>query len=88
MPLTLIKTAVTEVTEYLKKEHPRSTVAFESAAFYYANSKPLFIKEDNHLVVLVCMPIVSEEHLVRVYKILTCPVPIIVPGQNLSELSL
>ena len=43
VPPALIKTFLAEVTAYLKKEHPRFTVAFESAAFYYDNSKPLFI---------------------------------------------
>ena len=74
-----------EVTAYLKREHPQFTVAFESAAFYYDNSKPLFIQEDEALVVFVRMPIVSEEHLFRMYEILTFPVPIVVPGQNKKD---
>ena len=81
VPPTLIKTAITEVTAYLKREHPCFTVAFESAAFYYDNSKPLFIREEEAVVVFVRMPIVSEEHLFRIYEILTFPVPIVVPGQ-------
>ena len=51
VPPTLIKTAVKDVTADLKREHPRFTVAFESAAFYYDNSKPLFIQENDALVV-------------------------------------
>ena len=85
VPPALIKTTLAEVTAYLKKEHPRFKVAFESAAFYYDNSKQLFIQEDNALVVFVHMPIVSEEHLFRVYEILTFPVPIVVPGQNKKD---
>ena len=81
MPPALIKTAITEVTAYLKREHPRFTVAFESVAFYYDNSKPLFIREEESVVVFVRMPIVSEEHLFRIYEILTFPVPIVVPGR-------
>ena len=81
VPPALIKTATTEVTAYLKREHPRFTVAFESVAFYYDNSKPLFIREEEAVVVFVRMPIVSEEHLFRIYEILTFPVPIVVPGQ-------
>ena len=85
IPPTLIRTAVKEVTAYLKREHPRFTVAFESAAFCYDNSKPLFIQEKEALVVFVRMPIVSEEHLLRKYEILTFPVLIIVPGQNKKD---
>ena len=59
IPPTLIRTAIKEVTAYLKREHPLFTVAFESAAFYYDNSKPLFIQEKEALVVFVRMPIVS-----------------------------
>ena len=81
VPPALIKTAITEVTAYLKREHPRFTVAFESVAFYYDNSKPLFIREEEAVVIFVRMPIVSEEHLFRIYEILTFPVPIVVPGQ-------
>ena len=39
VPPALIKTAITEVTAYLKREHPRFTVAFESVAFYYDNTR-------------------------------------------------
>ena len=81
VPPALIKTAITEVTAYLKREHPRFTVAFESVAFYYDNSKPLFIREEEAVVVFVRMPIVSEEHLFRIYEILTFPVSIVVPGR-------
>ena len=81
VPPALIKTAITEVTAYLKREHPRFTVAFESVAFYYDNSKPLFVREEEAVVVFVRIPIVSEEHLFRIYEILTFPVPIVVPGR-------
>ena len=81
VPPTMIKAAVAEVTAYLKQEHPR----FENAAFYYDNSKPLFIREQEQLVVFVRMPIVSEQHLFRVYEILTFPVPITVPGQDKKD---
>ena len=85
IPPTLFYAAVIEVTNYLKREHPRFSVAFTNAAFYYDNSKPLFVREDQHLVIYVRMPIVSEEHLFRVYEILTFPVPITVPGQSRKD---
>ena len=85
VPPTMIKAAVAEVTDYPKRNHPRFGVVFENAAFYYDNSKPLFIREDQHLVVFERIPIVSEEHLFRVYKILTFPVPITVPGQSRKD---
>ena len=47
---------------------------------YYDNSRPLFGKEEKHLVVFARMPIVSEEHLYRFFEIRTFPVPITVPG--------
>ena len=81
----MINAAVVEVTNYLKCEHPRFSVAFTNAAFYYDNSKPLFVREDQHLVIFVGMPIVSEEHLFRVYDILRFPVPITVPGQSRKD---
>ena len=73
------------MTNYLKREHPRFSVAFTNAAFYYDNSKLLFVREDQHLVIFVRMPFVSEEHLFRVYEILTFPVPITVPGQGRKD---
>ena len=150
VPPTMIKADVAEVTDYLKRDHPRFSVAFKNAAFYYdnssvyekyfeasdilyttsdilniinyyfilfprtscptfwhktsdmevktsdmsgcpttfhlhCNSKPLFIREDQHLVVFVRMPIVSEEHFFRVYEILTFPVPITEPGQSRKD---
>ena len=81
----MINAAVVEVTNYLKCEHPRFSVAFTNTAFYYDNSKPLFVREDQHLVIFVGMPIVSEEHLFRVYDILRFPVPITVPGQSRKD---
>ena len=51
VPSTMINAAVVEVTNYFKREHPRFSVAFTNAAFYYDNSKPLFVREDQHLVI-------------------------------------
>ena len=85
VPPTMIKADVAEVTDYLKRDHPRFSMAFKNAAFYYDNSKPLFIREEQHLVVFVRMPIVSEEHFFRVYEILTFPVPITEPGQSRKD---
>ena len=85
VPSTMINAAVVEVTNYLKCEHPRFSVAFTNAAFYYDKSKPLFVREDQHLVIFVRMPNVSEEYLFRVYEILTFPVPITVPGQSRKD---
>ena len=81
----MINAAVIEVTNYLKCEHPRFSVPLTNAAFYDDNSKPLFVREDGHPVIFVRMPIVSEEHLFRVYEILTFPVPITVPGQSRKD---
>ena len=68
--------AIREVNGYLKSNYRRFEAAFHSPAFYYDNSKPMFTFKDNELIVYVRIPVVSGEHLFRVYEVLSFPVPI------------
>ena len=64
--------AVREVSNYLTTTYPRLKVAFNSPAFYYDNSKPMFNFKDDELTVYVRIPVVSGEHLFRVIKVISC----------------
>ena len=68
--------AIRQVNGYLKANYPRFKATFNSPAFYYDNSKPMFTFKDDELIVYVRIPVVSGEHLFRVYEVLSFPVPI------------
>ena len=68
--------AIGEVSNYLTTAYPKFKVAFSSPAFYYDNIKPMFTLKNDELTVYVRIPVVSGEHLFRVYEVLSFPVPI------------
>ena len=76
VPPKALARASEEVSNYLTTTYPRFEVAFSSPAFYYDNSKPMFTFKDNDLTVYVKIPVVSGEHLFKVYNMLSFPVPI------------
>ena len=76
VPPEALTRAIREVNGYLKANYPRFEVAFHSPAFYYDNSKPMFTFRNDELIVYVRIPVVSGEHLFRVYEALSFPVPI------------
>ena len=76
VPPEALTQAIREVNGYLKANYPRFEAAFHSPTFYYDNSKPMFTFKDNELIVYVRIPVVSGEHLFRVYEVLSFPVPI------------
>ena len=76
VPPEALPQAIREVSGYLKANYPRFEAAFHSPAFYYDNSKLMFTFKDDELIVYVRIPVVSGEHLFRVYEVLSFPVPI------------
>ena len=75
VPPEALTQAIREVNGYLKANYPRFEAAFHSPAFYYDNSKLMFTFKDNELIVYVRIPVVSGEHLFRVYEVLSFPIP-------------
>ena len=80
VPPGAIKKALEEVSAYLKATYPRFRGAFNNPLFYYDNSKPMFTYRNEQLTVYVRIPVVSGEHLLRVYELLSFPVPINMGG--------
>ena len=81
-PSALIE-ATGRVENYLRQNFPRFKVAFPEPSFYYDNARPMFVKHSrNTLTVYIRIPVVSEEHLFRVYQVLSFPVPICIQGTD------
>ena len=80
VPPGAIKQALEEVGAYLKAAYPRFRAAFNSPSFYYDNSKTMFTYRNEQLTVYVRIPVVSGEHLFRVYEVLFFPAPINMGG--------
>ena len=72
----------------LKTAYPRFRAAFSSLSFYYDKSKPMFTYRDNQLTVYVRIPVISGEHLFRVYEVLSLPVPINMGGVQKDALQI
>ena len=79
VPREYVSNAVSEVNRY-----SRFHVAFTNPSFYYENSQPLFTydAQKRELTVYVRIPVVADEHLFRIYEVLTFPVPIAVQGRT------
>ena len=87
VPREYVSSAVNEVNRYLQMSYSRFHVAFTSPSFYYENSHPLFKYNEtsNKLTVFVRIPVVADEHLFRIYEVLTFPVPISVQGRTQKD---
>ena len=87
VPREYVSSAVNEVNRYLQLSYSRFHVAFTSPSFYYENSHPLFKYNEtsNKLTVFVRIPVVADEHLFRIYEVLTFPVPISVQGRTQKD---
>ena len=84
VPREYMSSAVSEVNKYLQLSYSRFHVAFTSPSFYYENSRPLFKYNEtsNKLTVFVRIPVVADEHLFRIYEVLTFPVPLLGTGKD------
>ena len=76
VPPEALTQAIREVNGYLKANYPRFEAAFHGPAFYYDKSKPMFTFKNEELIVYVRIPVVSGDHLFRVYEVLSFPVTI------------
>ena len=87
VPREYMSSAVSEVNRYLQLSYSRFHIAFTSPSFYYENSRPLFKYNEtsNKLTVFVRIPVVADEHLFRIYEVLTFPVPISVQGRTQKD---
>ena len=83
VPARALVEATDRVSKYLQEKYPRFKVAFKEPSFYYDNARPMFLKESrNTLAVYIRVPVVSEEHMFRVYQVHTFPVPIRLSGTD------
>ena len=82
-----LRNAVSEVNKYLQQTYSRFHVAFVNPSFYYENSQPLFNYDNlkRELTVYVRVPVVADEHLFRIYGVLTFPVHIMVQGREKKD---
>ena len=87
VPREYMQSAVSEVNRYLQQSYSRFHVAFTNPSFYYENSQPLFTynQTGSQLTVFVRIPVVADEHLFRIYEVLTFPVPLAVQGRTQKD---
>ena len=87
VPREYVSNAVGEVNRNLQRTYSRFHVAFTNPSFYYENSQPLstYDKLKKELTVYVRIPVVADEHLFRIYEVLTFPVPIAVQGRTQKD---
>ena len=71
-----IERAVLEAGRYLRKRLPRFSVAFRDSAYYYENSFVTCSRTNDTLLVSMTIPVVSDEHLFTIYRVLSFPVPV------------
>ena len=77
VPPYSITKAVIRAQQYLTQTYPRFRVAFTEPSFYYDNAKPMFVRDGmDFIIIYIRIPVVSEEHLFRVYQVLSFPVPV------------
>ena len=88
VPPDAINRAVKDITMYLQKTYPRFEVAFKSPSFYYDNASPMFVRDHKFMAVYIRIPVVAEEHLFRVYQVMSFPVPVRIPNEESDALQI